>query len=46
MNSQLKHKQKENIIIQPLEEVFSVCKVEDYSCVEVGQKYCFYGMYR
>ena len=43
MNSQLKHNQKENIIIQPLEEVFSVCKVKDYYGVEVGQKYCFTG---
>ena len=43
MNSQLQHNQKENIIIQPLEEVFSVCKVKDYSGVEVGQKYCFTG---
>lgn len=43
LNKSLMSARTENIIIQPLEEVFSVCKVEDYSGVEVGQKYCFTG---
>lgn len=43
LNKSLMSARTENIIIQPLEEFFSVCKVEDYSGVEVGQKYCFTG---
>ena len=43
LNKSLMSARTENIIIQPLEEVFSVCKVKDYSGVEVGKKYCFTG---
>lgn len=43
LNKSLMKKKTEKLMLQPLEEVFSVCKVEDYSGVDLGQKYIFTG---
>lgn len=31
------------MVLEVLKETFSVCKVKDYSCVDLNAKYCFTG---
>ena len=32
-----------DLVLEPLDERFSVCKVTDYSGISAGQRYCFTG---
>ncbi len=43
LNKSLIAERAESIVIQPLEVILSVCKVEDYSGIDLGQSYCFTG---